>query len=335
MATLRKRGDSWQLTWNDAQGQHRKSLGRISEREARQHLKRIEYQLTGGEIITPKHKTPFAEFAKEYLLWHQGTYPDSHRRCGDIFYQYLIPYFKLTPLDAIDIRAGEQYRAMRQAARFRGRSFATSTIIKELQSLKALMNKAVEWGLLGTNLIEKLKYPRDLNSKPKRFYSADELRLLYAAAPENWWVWKFFANTGLRRKELVQLRWADVKARDLHVLSTNQQRTKSGKWRTVPLSVSAKNALEHFDSNAEYVLPRTNPNSIYRAFHRVLNRTSIELPKGSQHCLRHTFISHLVMQGVPLTTVQALAGHADYSTTLGYAHLQPGYLRDAMPDLKL
>ncbi|MHB8422410.1 MAG: tyrosine-type recombinase/integrase [Leptospirales bacterium] len=39
------------------------------------------------------------------------------------------------------------------------------------------------------------------------------------------------------------------------------------------------------------------------------------------HTLRHIFCSRLVQAGIPLTTVQKLAGHKDYSTTLIYAHL--------------
>src|SRR5882757_2614767 len=41
------------------------------------------------------------------------------------------------------------------------------------------------------------------------------------------------------------------------------------------------------------------------------------------HCLRHTFISRLVMKGVDLRTVQELAGHKTISMTVRYAHLAP------------
>ncbi len=48
------------------------------------------------------------------------------------------------------------------------------------------------------------------------------------------------------------------------------------------------------------------------------------------HTLRHTFCSRRVQAGIPLTTVQKLAGHKDYSTTLIYAHLSPGHLHEAV-----
>lgn len=48
------------------------------------------------------------------------------------------------------------------------------------------------------------------------------------------------------------------------------------------------------------------------------------------HTLRHTFWSRLVQAGIPLTAVQQLAGHKDYSTTLIDAHLSPGHLHDTV-----
>jgi site-specific recombinase XerD len=45
---------------------------------------------------------------------------------------------------------------------------------------------------------------------------------------------------------------------------------------------------------------------------------------GAIHILRHTFCSHLAMKGAPALSIQALAGHEDLSTTLGYMHLAKG-----------
>ncbi len=57
----------------------------------------------------------------------------------------------------------------------------------------------------------------------------------------------------------------------------------------------------------------------------------VGLPAGiSFHSLRHTYISWMIMAGVPVPVVQKLAGHADIKTTMGYAHLSPESLRSAV-----
>jgi len=65
-----------------------------------------------------------------------------------------------------------------------------------------------------------------------------------------------------------------------------------------------------------------------RSQERACRRSS--LSKVGWQVLRHTFVSHLVMRGVPIKAVQELLGHADIKMTMRYAHLSPDTWRDAV-----
>jgi site-specific recombinase XerD len=56
---------------------------------------------------------------------------------------------------------------------------------------------------------------------------------------------------------------------------------------------------------------------------------------GSVHTLRHTFISHLVMNGADLGVVQKLAGHSSIATTMRYSHLAAGHAKAAVKKISL
>lgn len=216
----------------------------------------------------------------------------------------------------------EQYKTER---RFLARA---NTIIKELRVLNAIINRAVTLGKLSRNPIASVKAPRVLDSKPHLFYESEDLAKLYGkATPTHAPIWKFLANTGLRRGEALALRWAWISECSMRVLSTEAERTKSGKWHEVPLSDGAREALDAIKSACpeacpnDRVLRQMAPPSLSREFARDAKAAGIG---GSLHTLRHTYISHLVRAGVPLRTVQIYAGHAHYTTTEGYAYLAPG-----------
>lgn len=323
MATLTLRGDYWTLNWQDETGRHRKSLGKIgvlSEKDANDILRAKQLELSTGAALLGlnlKRAITFGQYTKEYLFWHRHEYPDSHFRVRQIVADHLMPRFEFTPLDFIQPSQIEQYKRERMD------KAATGTVIKELRTLKAIINRAVKERLLNFNPIEHVAAPKDLTSKPHRFYEKKELAAIYQAArgalhaP----IWKLYANTGMRRTEGMQLRWRDVGKEGIKILSSDTERTKSGNWREIPLSDGAKTALEAIPRSGEYILPRMAPPSISRAFIKDARRADLD---GSLHTLRHTYISHLVRAGVPLRTVQIYAGHAHYSTTEQYAYLQPG-----------
>ena len=135
--------------------------------------------------------------------------------------------------------------------------------------------------------------------------------------------------------EFRNLKIEDIRNDNLYIISTNQRRTKSKKWRLIPINENSKKALEHFDLTKEFVLPPTCRTYPGTALTRACKRAGIKSGKWGVHTLRHTFASHLTMKGTPLRTVQVLMGHASIQTTEIYAHLSPDYLKGSLDDLNL
>ena len=339
MAGKYQRGKTWTLTWVEGGKQQRKSLGAVTEAEAEAARIAKEQSLGNRAISGPT----FASWVEDYALWHSRTYPDSYYRIAQIIEQHLAPHFGRSPLLTLSRAQVEEYQENRAKA-----GAAAGTIVKEMRTLQAIMNRAVEREVIDRNPIAKVAAPRDLASRPPRWYSKEELAAIYRAAldfhPSTThadrelcepyrWTWQLLANTGMRRAEALHLQWRDVGAEEIRVVSTPEARTKSGKWRAIPRSKGADESLEALSARKiGYVIPQVAPVSLSRAFSHALHRADLD---GSIHCLRHTYISHLVMAGIPLRTVQVLAGHASHTTTERYAHLAPSHLRAAISALDL
>jgi len=312
MATIEWRGKNKDVAYLSDRGA-RRTLGKVTREQAEAIRAAQEEHLNGTHIL-------FNMFSADYLRWRSTVFPDSHDRIKQITTQYLNPFFRQS-IDAITEYDLESYKVLRSS-----QGAATGTIIKELRTFMAIVNRAVKWKLIDRNPITDLEYPKQLDSKPVHFYTKEELQELYKASGELRWVWQFLANTGLRRTEYFNLKEDDVRQDSLIIKSTEKERTKSGKWRLIPLSKGAREAMKH-----EWIY-RGRRESLSRAFARCAGKSSV---RGSLHSLRHTFCSHLVMAGVPLRTVQVLAGHSTIKTTEVYAHLSPDYLTKSVEGLEL
>lgn len=313
MATIYWRGTRAYLNWREHGKQQRKSLGAVTPKEAERARRAKEFQLASR--VGPG--APFDMIALSYLDWHGRTYPHSHERIRGIVEQYLIPNFT----EEISETAWEDYRQSRQCA--------TGTLLKEYRTLQAVLNWALKRRLIPYNPLSAVAAPRVLHSRPVSFYTAAQLDTLYQWSPYHHAIWRLMANTGLRRAEAQHLCWPHIHDGFVWIESLEGERTKSGKWRKVPLTDGAKLALKILDyRKTETVIPVMTGRSLTRAFDKCAKRAEVG---GSLHRLRHTYAAHLVMAGVPIRTVQVLLGHASVTTTERYAHLAPDYLKDAVP----
>ncbi len=211
--------------------------------------------------------------------------------------------------------------------------------------LRAFFRWCGKQALLKLNPAERVTPPA-AGRREAPFFSPKALQALVDSietAGERWLadVVRVAVSTGLRRGELVHLRWRDVDldAGFLVVRNREDFRSKSGHDRRVPLvedalDVVSRLADERGAAREGYVFRGTqggklNADSLSKAFLRSCRRAHV--PEGLHfHSLRHTAASWLVMRGVPMSVVQAILGHADLATTQRYSHLAPATLRDEM-----
>ena len=311
------------LNWSDAETgkQWRVSLGKVSNSEAEDLRLAKELELRTGTAVL-SYAPLFSAMAEDYLAWRKSEYPDSQFRVKQIVEDHLLPAFQYFSLDSLNPRQVEQYKADRL------KHVSEASVAKEVQTLKAMLTKAVEWQLIKFSPIQMVSPPRIRTSRPIHWYSMEELQTLYSQSPaghKN--IWQLMANTGMRRGEALNLKIEHDKGESIIIESTAEARTKSRKWRELPLSENAREALDTLieDSRTEWVLPVMIPNSLTRAFRQDKGHLA-----GSLHSLRHTFGSHLAVKGTPVRVLQELMGHSSIKTTEKYLHVAQNHLTRAI-----
>ena len=146
-------------------------------------------------------------------------------------------------------------------------------------------------------------------------------------------------SSGLRISELLNLTVTDI---DLH---NNIVKVfgKGAKERIIPIGDYATNALEKYIYEYRSCLTKKNINTdilflnnhgkimsrsgFFKILEKIAKDNGIE-KEISPHTLRHSFATHMLMNGADLRSIQELLGHENMSTTSIYTHLGNNELRD-------
>ncbi|MGQ0621394.1 MAG: tyrosine-type recombinase/integrase [Panacagrimonas sp.] len=138
---------------------------------------------------------------------------------------------------------------------------------------------------------------------------------------------RFLALTGARKGEALALRWTHFHD-DRFVLPDSKTGPK-----TIWLPRAARALLKRTRQRrtSPYVFGVSDRAQAVRELDATWKqiRTETGLREMRLHDLRHGFASVAVTQGIELRVIAGLLGHADFTTTLGYAHLAQGHLSAA------
>jgi integrase len=212
------------------------------------------------------------------------------------------------------------------------------TLNRDLCLVSALYRWAVRLEHVDGNPAMRVERFSERGRARTTFLSAAEARALVDGAPALLRPLLVVAlSTGMRRGELLSLRWRAVDL-DRRLLTVEAETAKSGASRVVPLSEDACDALRRVrtaadgDDSLRAVFTRADGRPLTgrvlaRAFeHAVSACASIPPAKRTLvtfHVLRHTAASLMVAAGVPLFDVSKVLGHASLRMTERYSHFVP------------
>ena len=260
-----------------------------------------------------------------------------------------IPLEKLTTMDLQKFyrKLLTKGRVERIESKEQPKGLSAKTVRNINQVISSAMDLAVAQKIILTNptdACELLKVER----KEMQTVPAEQLSAFLEEAKRSGVYEMYYIElaTGLRRGELLGLKWTDIDWKN-GIIKVRRQvarvdgqiveaplKTKNS-YRAVSISPQAIEVLleQKRKTNDAYVFPSPNggpisPDSVNNMLKRVLERASI--PKVRFHDLRHTFATIALQNGVDIKTVSGMLGHFSAGFTLDtYAHVTTSAQKEA------
>lgn len=316
-------------SWIDASGKRRqRKLAAHTIQQARALLQaeksRVDEYRTKGYAEPSKESL---EAVAERFLRHQKARltPQAYVREEGILRLHVLPFFPGVKL--AEVRRADVIRYVTH----RSGNASSASLTKELNVLKHLMSLAVEWELIPVNQAHGVKGPKAPAGRV-RYLQPTELKAVLEACPE--WLRPIAGvavATGMRRGEILGLRWLDVDLAGGRILLPQ---TKNGEGRIVYLNDLARQALQAAaegsvkPTDLVFTNEAATPENVSLAFLRACR--SVGVLDFHFHDLRHTAASWMRMKGADIHTVALVLGHKDLRMAARYQHLSPAFLSEAV-----
>jgi len=310
---------------------------------------------------------------------HQGTWTDTpdvtlggylERYLSDVVAHTLRPttqesYFILTRTHILPELGSVKLTALRpeQLQNFYATKLSKGYSKRTVQYLHSIIHKALEqalqWGLVPRNVADAVQAPRPSRKAPEML-SQEQLEKFIESTQDHplYALWVTAITTGMRKAELLGLRWSDVDfdsgiihinqvAQSVHhhgILISEPKTEKSRRSIDLPrVTVAAlrlhKQKQEGIRAsvrewkNLDLVFPTKlgtpiGSSNVLTYFHAALEKAG--LPKVNFHSLRHLHSTLLLMAGIHPKIVQERLGHSRIDTTMDiYSHVIPGMQKPA------
>jgi len=282
----------------------------------------------------------FADAAAEFLRYvehDRSIKPSTLTDYRSIVTAHLLPAFGAMRVEEITAEKIERWRAAVTSAD--GSPLSNRTKNKLLVLLHGVFRRAQKVYGLPVNPVAGIERHRQRSSGDIEVFSVEEVYALARAAnsEQDAAIYVTAAFTGLRRGELVALRWRDVDfaASAIRVRASYAggalTTPKSGRVRSVPMSPDVAETLAqvgqrgHATSDDDLVFlgdagGYLDASALRRRYDRALRRAGLRPLRF--HDLRHTFGTRMIARA-DIRRVQEWMGHADVQTTMRYLHYAP------------
>lgn len=359
--SIYKRKDGRWVASISVEGNRRKYFYGDTRREVQEALKKALHEQQQGTLATAPQ-----QLMRVYLEnWLEQVYKPTVRLTTfnmyrSVVHHHLIPAFGHIPVQKLAADKIQAYYAQKLKE-----GLAPSTINLIHAPLRKALENAVKWGLVSRNVAKLVTLPRVEQYEAKVLTVEQAHKLIEVACGSRMEGLLIVAlTTGLRRGELLALRWSDIDLEKgtLYVRHTmsripgygyveGEPKTKSSK-RMIMLPAVAIEALKKHREYQEQERVKAgekwqeqgivfsnrygdfiNPEAVLDALHRLLKEAG--LPRMRFHDLRHSAATISLVAGVHLKVVQERLGHSRISTTMDiYSHVLPSMQQEAVDKIE-
>jgi integrase len=356
---IRRRGErSWELKFDLGTDPRTGSRStryhsfKGTKREAQAELTRLMAGADRGEYVDPS-KATLAEFLDRWESWAATQVSaKTLERYRELAAHHVRPHLGGSRIQKLKtVNFAELYGKL-QKPKPDGAGLAPRTVGHVHRLLHRIFGHAVKWGIIVTNPVTTAEPPRVQRAEIE-ILAPDQIKTVLDALRGRplYPVAVIGLATGMRRGEIVALRWGDIDLETGKVrversleqtnagLSFKSPKTEAGRrsvaippsivaelrnhWRQQQEQRLALGMGKAGPDNLVFARPDASPwppDSLTADWARTVRM--LKLPKVTLHALRHTHVSQLLAAGLDVVLVSRRIGHSNPTVTLGvYAHL--------------
>jgi integrase len=289
------------------------------------YIARAEKQRILG--IAEADKITFADVADKYLQYQKPRVsPKRYERIEGIIRLHLKPAFKGEIGNVTRSRITDFVTARLGKA-------SSGSVRQEFLCLKHILRLAhEEWNLIPDSPAKTVTLQTlgvKLAPDRVRYLHPDELLTILSHCPE--WLRPIVVlavATGLRRGNIVRLRWTQYDARTgkLNIKQTKNREPITVYLNKIGLAGLTMAAAHYGAGTVGRIFPDVTEINVSVTFGRVCKAAGIA--DFHFHDLRHTHASWLKMTGADIHTIAMMLGHKDIRQTVRYSHVSSDFLTD-------